>query len=180
MVKSGEQLTFKVNVKNSYTQSKTVKLKLLIDDKVVGSVSGSIAGNSEKSFTLHWLAQEGEHSYQVKLYNLIGEQEFNEDNSEGSVIVTSPTQQFAVSLNAFPEELESGGTVYLTVHVKNFENAALSLSGFVENGNGTVIKKIGGFEGRIPANGGKNITFTYMLYGVGNHTFKLFLDNGRV
>jgi len=67
--------------------------------------------------------------------------------------------------------------VWFTVHVRNFENTALSLSGFVEDGNGTVIKRIDGFEGRIPTNGEKNITFSYTVYGVGNHTFKLFLDN---
>ena len=86
-------------------------------------------------------------------------------------------QQFAVSLDVFPRELDGGGMVVFTVHVKNFENTALSLSGFVEDEDGAVIKKIDGLEGRIPANDEKNITFSYTVYGVGNHTFKVFLDN---
>ena len=31
------------------------------------------------SFTLHWLAQAGEHSYTVKLYSLLGGQKSEED-----------------------------------------------------------------------------------------------------
>ncbi len=88
-----------------------------------------------------------------------------------------PDQRFAVSLEAFPVELDGGETVWFTVHVRNFENGALPLSGFVEDEEGAVIKKIGGLEGRIPANGEKNISFSYTVYGVGNYTFKLFLDN---
>jgi len=96
---------------------------------------------------------------------------------EGTVSVMPADAQFAVSLEAFPVELDGGGMVWFTVHVRNFENTALSLSGFVEDEDGAVIKRIDGFEGRIPANGEKNITFSYTVYGVGNHTFKLFLDN---
>ncbi|WP_456366126.1 COG1470 family protein [Thermococcus sp.] len=130
----------------------------------------------QKSFTLRWLAQAGEHSYVLKLYNLIGGQKFEEDkNNTLEINVVGASQQFAVSLEAFPRELDGGGTVWFTVHVKNFVNAAISLSGFVENG--VVIKRIGGFEGRIPANSEKNITFSYKVYSVGEHTFKLFLDN---
>ncbi len=77
----------------------------------------------------------------------------------------------------FPVELDGGGTVWFTVHVENFENGALPLSGFVEDEEGAVIKRIDGFEGRIPANGEKNISFSYTVYGVGNHMFKVFLDN---
>ena len=91
-------------------------------------------------------------------------------------MVASPNQQFAVSLEAFPRELEGGEIVYFTVHVENFVSTAISLSGFVEEENGAVIKRIDGFEGRIPP-GGKNISFSYTIHGVGNHTFKVFLDN---
>ena len=79
----------------------------------------------------------------------------------------------------FPMGFEGGGTVFFTVRVWNFENSALSLSGFVEDEDGAVVKKIDGFEGRVPANA-QNYTLTAFsldVYGVGNHTYKLFLDN---
>ncbi|WP_297416852.1 hypothetical protein, partial [Thermococcus sp.] len=174
-IKAGDTVSFNVLVNNSYSSSKQVELELFIDGKEVGSVGGSV--RTEGSFTLHWVAEAGEHSYVLKLYNLIGGQKSEEDERDGKVMVASPNQQFAVSLEAFPEELEGGGTVWFTVHVENFENGALPLSGFVEDEEGAVIKRIDGFEGRIPANGEKNITFSYTVYGVGNHTFKVFLDN---
>ena len=168
--------------------------------KEVGSVGGSINASSEKSFTLHWIAETGEHDYTVKLYSLYSSSSVTsatntystnnlrlsstlddqhrkeEDEDNGTIRVRRSDQQFAVSLEAFPAELEGGGTVWFTVHVENFENTALSLSGFVEDENGAVIKRIDGFEGRIPV-GGKNISFSYTISGVGNHTFKVFLDN---
>ncbi|WP_461862993.1 hypothetical protein [Thermococcus sp.] len=175
--RDGGLVNFTVKVKSSYSSSQSVGLELYIDGSKVDSVSGSVGAGSTKSFTLHWLAQTGEHSYLIKLYNLIGGQKFEEDENSGGINVVGASQQFAVSLDAFPEELEGGGMVVFTVRVRNFENTALSLSGFVEDEDGAVIKRIGGLEGRIPANGGKNITFSYTVYGVGNHTFKVFLDN---
>ncbi|MDK2913244.1 MAG: hypothetical protein PWQ79_159 [Thermococcaceae archaeon] len=176
-VKSGEQLTFKVNVENSYTQSKTVKLKLLIDGKVVDSVSGSVPASSTKSFTLQWTAVQGEHSYEVRLFEVLGGQELEVDGWSGEVSVASQYQQFAVSLEAFPTELEGGGTVFFTVRIWNFDSSAISVRGFVEDESGAIIKRIDGFEGGVPANGGRNVSFSYTIHGVGNHAFKLFLDN---
>jgi len=69
--------------------------------------------------------------------------------------------------------------VFFTVKAWNFEDQAVSLSGFVEGENGTIVKSIDGFEGRLPANA-RNYTLTAFsldVYGVGNHTYKLFLDN---
>ena len=122
-------------------------------------------------------AQAGEHEYTVKLYKLVNGQKQWADSWGGKIRVRRPDQRFAVSLEVFPRELDGGGTVYFMVHVVNFMSTAISLSGFVEDEDGAVIKRIDGLKGRIPANGEKNISFSYTIYGVGNHTFKLFLDN---
>ncbi|GAB6101720.1 hypothetical protein JCM16138_09430 [Thermococcus atlanticus] len=69
--------------------------------------------------------------------------------------------------------------MYFTVRAWNFGNSALSLSGFVEDEDGAVVKKIDGFEGRVPANA-QNYTltaFSLNVNGIGNHTYRLFLDN---
>ena len=46
------------------------------------------------------VAQTGEHSYLIKLYNLIGGQKFEEDENSGGINVVDAPQQFAVSLDA--------------------------------------------------------------------------------
>ncbi len=97
----------------------------------------------------------------------------------GGVGVVGQVQQFDVKLEVFPIELEGGGTVYFTVKGWNFENSAIPLNGFVEDENGAIVKRIEGFEGKLPANA-QNYTltaFNLQVDGVGNHTFKLFLDN---
>ena len=69
--------------------------------------------------------------------------------------------------------------MFFTVKAWNFASQAVSLSGFVEDEDGAVVKSIGGFEGRVPANV-QNYTLTAFsldVYGVGNHTYKLFFDN---
>ena len=143
----------------------------------MNSKNSTVSGNSERSFTLHWTARAGEHSYTAKLYKLVNGQKQWADLWSGKIRVRRPDQRFAVSLEVFPRELDGGGTVYFMVHVVNFMSTAISLSGFVEDEDGAVIKRIDGLKGRIPANGEKNISFSYTIYGVGNHTFKLFLDN---
>ncbi|CAI1492694.1 protein of unknown function [Thermococcus nautili] len=102
-----------------------------------------------------------------------------EDEDDGNITVRYPWQQFAVKLEAFPTELEGGGTVFFTVKVWNFANQTITLSGNVSGDSWGTVKSIDGFEGRVPANA-KNYTltpFSLDIYGVGNHTFKLFLDN---
>ncbi|ASI99775.1 hypothetical protein A3L02_09465 [Thermococcus celer Vu 13 = JCM 8558] len=99
-------------------------------------------------------------------------------SKSGSLSVSKQAANlFDVALTAWPVELEGGGLVFLQVHVWNHANSAISVKGFIEDEEGAVIKRIDGYEGRIPAKGYKNLTFTYNLAGVGNHTFKLFLDN---
>ena len=106
-------------------------------------------------------------------------QELFEDSWSGKLSVRKAKQQFAVELEAFPIVLKGGGAVFFTVRAWNFEDQAVSLSGFVEDEDGAIVKSIDGFEGRVPANA-QNYTLTAFsldVYGVGNHTYRLFLDN---
>ncbi|WP_461862997.1 hypothetical protein [Thermococcus sp.] len=91
-------------------------------------MSGSVEEGHVKSFTLHWLALEGEHSYLIKLYNLIGGQKFEEDEESGSVSVADSGGRVMVSIENFtctPREVglyEWGGdrdVVSCTVEVQS-------------------------------------------------------------
>ncbi|NJF25571.1 hypothetical protein [Thermococcus sp. Bubb.Bath] len=174
--KEGENVTFNVAVKNSYPSAQDIELKLYIDGSLVSSINSSMRGNSTKIFPLHWIAQSGIHSYEVKLYRVFGGQEFLESSGKGSITVAS-AQRFAASLETSPAMLSGGGTVLFTIHAANFEDTPILLRGFVVDEDGAIIKVIQGSEGAISANSEKNISFTYTLYGVGNHTFRLFLDD---
>ncbi len=159
---------------NSYLFPK----ELYVDTKSIDSKEVEV-GTSGASVTLHWNAQAGEHSYTVKVYRLVDGQELWEDSWNGKISVRNAYQQFAVKLEAFPTELEGGGTVFFTVKAWNFANQAIPLSGFVEDEKGAIVKSIDGLEGRVPGNA-QNYTLTAFsldVYGVGNHTYKLFLDN---
>ncbi|WP_456365689.1 hypothetical protein [Thermococcus sp.] len=147
---------------------------------------------------MRWFAEAGTHSYRITAYSsrLGGEAASSlgtfigtgasaprvdggstSNSINGTIRVSHNYQIFGAALKVFPREVAGGGTVYFTAEVRNYESEALSLVGFVEDEEGAVIKRIDGFEGRIPANGEKNITFSYKVYSVGEHTFKLFLDN---
>ena len=45
----------------------------------MNSKNDVVGGNSKRTFTLHWIAETGEHSYTVKLYSLLGGQKSEED-----------------------------------------------------------------------------------------------------
>ena len=165
---NGAGAVFSVLLRNNLNYSTTREVKLFIDGELTSFERVTLpARGTLNTSLLSFGLDPGWHEYEVTCGN---------SSWKDRILERSPNQQFAVSLEAFPTELEGGGTVWFTIHVKNFENTALSLSGFVEDGNGAVIKRIDGFEGRIPV-GGKNISFSYTVYGVGNHTFKVFLDN---
>ena len=192
-------MTFHVTVQNTYHLSSSVNLMLYIDGQPVGETSGTISPDSTKTFSIRWFAEAGTHSYRITAYSsrLGGGAVSSEgtvsigpeasaprvdggggSNSINGTIRVSPSYQiFGAALKVFPEEVVGGGPVYFTVEVRNYESGVLSLVGFVEDESGAVIKRIDGLEGRIPANGEKNITFSYTVYGAGEHTFKLFLDN---
>ncbi|EEB73402.2 hypothetical protein [Thermococcus sp. AM4] len=68
--------------------------------------------------------------------------------------------------------------MYFTVKVRNYRPDKLDVRGFIEDEDGAVIVKMGGSGVyTIPARGEKSFSFSYTLYGVANHTFKLFIDN---
>ncbi|WP_206205258.1 hypothetical protein [Thermococcus sp. GR6] len=81
---------------------------------------------------------------------------------------------FSVELIAYPTELEGGGEVYLQVKAWNYDGSLIPVMGYIEiDGDRRSI------DAKIPADesGDSLLTFTYNVIGVGNHTFKLFLDN---
>ncbi|WP_456321547.1 hypothetical protein [Palaeococcus sp. (in: euryarchaeotes)] len=68
--------------------------------------------------------------------------------------------------------------VYFTVKVRNYRLDKLDVRGFIEDEDGAVVVKMGDSGVyTIPARGEKSFSFSYTLYGVANHTFKLFIDN---
>ena len=174
-IKAGDTVSFNVVVNNSYSSSKQVELELFIDGKEVDSASGSVGADSEGSFMLHWIAQVGEHSYTVKLYSLLGGQKSEEDERGGKVMVASSNQQFAVELEAFPTELEGGGTVYFTIKGWNYAHDALNVQFHVVNESGKVVyPKDGGWISKYLPEGASNYTidgFSWGVHGVGNHTY---------
>ncbi len=177
--RDGSAVNFTVKVKSTYSTSQDVKLKLFVNGNLVNVTQGSINSNSEGTFNLHWLAEKGEHSYTIKAYSIIGGQEFMDDEESGSISVASPSQQFAVKLEAFPRELVGGGTVYFTVKVFNYVNSAYSIRGYVvgEDGSKVYPKDEEYFEARLPANGNYTTYFDLPVSGIGNHTYMLYVDN---
>ncbi len=175
--RDGSLVNFTVKVKSSYSLSRSVGLELYVDGKEVYLVNGSIGANSEKSFTLHWLAQAGEHSYTVKLYSVSNGRKSEEDERGGKVMVASPGQQFAVSLEAFPRELDGGGRVWFTVKGWNYAHDALNVQFHVVNESGKVVyPKDGDWISKYLPEGASNYTlasFDRDVYGVGNHTYTL-------
>ncbi|NJE61895.1 hypothetical protein [Thermococcus sp. 21S7] len=174
--KDGEAVEFSVMVKNSYSTGQNIELKLFVDGNLVDTSDGVIEGNSKKPFTLTWTARGSEHSYTVKVYRLVDGRESIEDSWNGDLNVVSSSRSFAVRLKASPVELDGGGTVYFTVKAWNFDSSRLCLRGFVKDDEGAVVKTI---DRCIPAKA-QNYTvtaFSLVVHGVGNHTYRLFLDN---
>ncbi|WP_324735162.1 hypothetical protein VFC49_08350 [Thermococcus sp. SY098] len=95
---------------------------------------------------------------------------------EGTVNVVSANAQFGVSLEAMPVELVGGGTVYFTVKASNYLGNAYSVFGYVVDEDGAVIKRV---SATLPASVQDYTltSFSLQVSDVGNHTYKLFLDN---
>ena len=91
--------------------------------------------------------------------------------------IASPNQQFAVSLEAFPTELEGGGTVYFTIKGWNYAHDALNVQFHVVNESDKVVyPKNGGWISKYLPRGASNYTldgFSWGVYGVGDHTYTL-------
>ncbi|AMM53096.1 hypothetical protein TQ32_00255 [Pyrococcus kukulkanii] len=166
-----------VIVKVKTSTAKTVKVELMIDGEKVASQEGQV--NGERNFILPWRPQaSGEHEWVVYLYERVANNKYLQRNSEsGKILVASADSQFAIRLYASPRELNGGGEVIFSVKVWNYGNDRVSLKGFVSDGDGAVVKNID-WTG-VPANAQNYTvtTFTLTVYGVGEHKYKLFLDN---
>ena len=121
--RDGDLVNFTVKVKSTYSTSQDVKLELFVDGNLVGSVQGVINANSGKTFNLHWFAQEGDHSYTVKVYTLLGGQKFIEDERGGSLNVgTNGDFSGVLSVNV-TGDVSTGARMRFVLNVKNVENA---------------------------------------------------------
>ncbi len=82
-------------------------------------MSGSVSAGSTKSFTLHWLAQEGEHSYEVKLYRVEDGKESLEDSVSGSVKVAKDPDGIYAWLEVMPDRVDPGDGVVAFITIEN-------------------------------------------------------------
>ncbi|AIF69881.1 hypothetical protein PAP_07455 [Palaeococcus pacificus DY20341] len=172
----GDSVSFDVSVKNPVSRSRSVMVKLFIDDAEKASKTITIGSGGSGVVSLTWTAVAGTHKYRIEVWE---GGKLEASRSGGITVGGAPSDSFNVVLTAYPTELEGSGTVYFTIKAWNYGNTAIPLSGFVEDEDGAVVKRIDGFAGRLPANA-QNYTLTAFsldVYGIGNHTFKLFLDN---
>ncbi|MFA4720004.1 hypothetical protein [Pyrococcus kukulkanii] len=168
-----------VKVSNSYSSKKTVKVELVVDGKTVNQVEGVVSGGKEREFILSWTPTgAGEYGWIVYLYEKSANNVYlKKDSKSGRIEVTRINSPFSVRLYAYPTELEGGGEVTFLVKVWNYNSDRVSLKGFVSDGDGAIVKNIDWTV--IPANAQNYTvtTFTLTVYGVGEHKYKLFLDN---
>ncbi len=149
-------------------------------------MGGSVAGNSEGSFTLHWLAQEGEHSYQVKLYNFISGQKFEEDSRGGGISVTADSNVEGVEIVSVecPSEVSIPGELWCSIVVNNSLSNEIDVTARIRMdgelidlgrtlGNTNPTLNIGKDEFRI----GVNIDSDLARYEFNYNSFLDFLDS---
>ncbi|MDI3476247.1 MAG: hypothetical protein PWQ95_1975, partial [Thermococcaceae archaeon] len=55
-------------------------------------MNGNILAGSTKSFALRWIAVQGEHSYGVGLYEVVGGQELEVDSESGSISISEKNE----------------------------------------------------------------------------------------
>ncbi|AMM53222.1 hypothetical protein [Pyrococcus kukulkanii] len=174
-----DNVKVRVKVSNSYSSKKTVKVELVVDGKTVNQVDGVVSGGKEREFILSWTPTgAGEYGWIVYLYEKSANNVYlKKDSKSGRIEVTRINSPFSVRLYAYPTELEGGGEVTFLVKVWNYGNDRVSLKGFVSDGDGAIVKNIN-WTG-VPANAQNYTvtTFTLTVYGVGEHKYKLFLDN---
>ncbi|WP_197463561.1 CARDB domain-containing protein [Thermococcus peptonophilus] len=122
--KDGDTVTFQVKVYNNYTDDKNVKLTLYIDGSEADSVAGSVSAGSTGEFSLHWGAEAGEHSYEVKLYSVDEKngKEALEDSEDGSIEVSRVVNGLSAWFEVVPNPVEAGNNVTVYITVKNSEN----------------------------------------------------------
>jgi len=167
----GNYTTFHVKLKKIKGSASAVPVALYVNGLLVREEDVTFNGDTA-DVDLYWSSDTiGWYNYTIVANWQV--------SKSGILYVRGPNQEFAIKLEAFPKELNGGGTVFFVAKVWNFENSAEPLSGFVEDEKGVVVKKIGGFESRVPANakGYAVVGFNLVVYGVGKHVYKLFLDD---
>ncbi|EEB73509.1 hypothetical protein TAM4_1258 [Thermococcus sp. AM4] len=176
--KEYETVNFTVTLGNTYPTAEDLKIALYIDGRVVDEKNVGISANSENKVVLRWSsAEKGDHSYRIEVNRTLGNVNLGKvDTYSGNI--TAFDGDFGVSFTVWPRTLDGGGKVWFTVKVRNYRPDKLDVRGFIEDEDGAVIVKMGGSGVyTIPARREKSFSFSYTVYGVANHTFKLFIDN---
>ena len=121
--KSGDMVNFTVKVRNSYLTKKEVKVMLFIDGNFVDSTEGSIPSTSDMTFTLHWLAESGQHSYEVKLYS-VDENGVKTlvDPWSGDLNVARDPDGLYAWLEVVPDKLKPGDSAVAFITLENTAN----------------------------------------------------------
>ncbi|MDK2913237.1 MAG: hypothetical protein PWQ79_152 [Thermococcaceae archaeon] len=88
---------------------------------------GSVPASSTKSFTLQWTAVQGEHSYGVRLYEVVGGQELEVDGWSGGVsVAANPSSGMKMRLEC-PSRVGLGEGFACIVHVVNNNPTAVKV-----------------------------------------------------
>ncbi|GAB6103170.1 hypothetical protein JCM16138_23930 [Thermococcus atlanticus] len=119
----GDNVSFTVKVKSTYSTSQNAELELYVDGNLVDSTQGVINANSEETLNLHWIARQGEHSYTIKAYSLVGGEKFTEDAKGGKVNVGVNSDFSGVLSVNVTGDVSMGARVRFAIDVRNVENA---------------------------------------------------------
>ncbi|MDK2913238.1 MAG: hypothetical protein PWQ79_153 [Thermococcaceae archaeon] len=86
--------------------------------------------SSAKSFTLQWTAEAGEHSYGVKFFEVVGEQELQVDSESGSISISEKNEIKGVEiLNVdCPPRAGLGETIECKIYLKNTLNERVGIN----------------------------------------------------
>ncbi len=149
-------------------------------------MSGSVEEGHVKSFTLHWPALEGEHTYLIKLYNLIGGQKFEEDSRDNGINVTADSNAGGVEIVSVecPSEVSISGELWCSIVVNNSLSNEIDVTARIRMdgelidlgrtlGNTNPTLNIGKDEFRI----GVNIDSNLARYEFDYNSFLDFLDS---
>ncbi|GAB6101725.1 hypothetical protein JCM16138_09480 [Thermococcus atlanticus] len=120
----GDNVSFTVKVKSTYSTSQNAELELYVDGNLVDSTQGVINANSEETLNLHWIARQGEHSYTIKAYSLVGGEKFTEDEKNGEVTVSSDFNGLSAWLEVYPNSIEAGSDVVVSITIENKKDYA--------------------------------------------------------
>ncbi|MDK2913242.1 MAG: hypothetical protein PWQ79_157 [Thermococcaceae archaeon] len=96
-------------------------VELLVDSLLVDSKPVNVS-TSGASVALHWVAVQGEHSYEVRLFEVLGGQELEVDEWSGEVSVARVLNGLSAWLEVVPNPVEAGNNVTVYITVKNSEN----------------------------------------------------------